>query len=333
LAIGQKNAAGSGALIIGHTAVTPSSTLTVSAATNLTGSNAVSNSVTVNRDFTVAGASDIEFSGATNLGAANRTITVTNTGSTTISGVIDNGGLTKAGSGILTLTGASTYVGGTTIVGGTLKANNVTGSATGSGVVVVDNGGTLAGTGSVSGPVIVKIMGTLAPGASIESLDVGALTFEGDPNGGSSTDASVFHYEINSGASLTAAADLVNANGALNLGVGTLLSISDLGSSLLAFGTRFTLINYSGTWDGGTFAGLPNYSTTLTIGSNRFAIRYDDPAGGSNFGGGAFGPGTGHVTLTAVPEASAFLTVGLGGIFAIAAICLSKRAGVSLLNI
>lgn len=60
--------------------------------------------------------------------------------------------------------------------GGTLLANNTTGSATGTGGVVV-NGGTFGGTGSVVGGVTIGSAGTLSPGASIESLATGALTF------------------------------------------------------------------------------------------------------------------------------------------------------------
>ena len=40
----------------------------------------------------------------------------------------------------------------------------------------------------------------------------------------------------------------------------------------------------------------------------------------------------GHVTITAVPEASTFLTIGLGGIFAIDTVWMSKRLGVSVLK-
>jgi hypothetical protein len=112
------------------------------------------------------------------------------------------------------------------------------------------------------------------------------------------------------------------------------LAASDLGSSLLAAGTKFTIINYDGNWNGGTFAGLANLSTT-TIGLNQFVIQYDDLVGGTNFGGGAYGNGTGHVTLTvsAVPEASTFLVIGLGGIFAFAAVRLGKRMGLNVLNV
>ena len=117
---------------------------------------------------------------------------------------------------------------------------------------------------------------------------------------------------MNSGASLAAAADLLNVGGGLTIAAtGATLSMSDAGSTVLAPGTKFTLISYSGAWNNNTFSGFADDST-ITLGVNQFVLNYNDiSAGSSNFGGGSF---TNAVTLTAVPEASAFW---LGG-----AICL-----------
>ena len=96
-----------------------------------------------------------------------------------------------------------------------------------------------------------------------------------------------FSYEINRDAGILFGADLQNVMGNLTLSGGVSLSASDLGTgpAPVPLGTKFTLINYGGTWNGGTFAGLPNHSTTLVIGLNRWQIDYDNTSGGVNFGG------------------------------------------------
>jgi autotransporter-associated beta strand protein len=231
-------------------------------------------------------------------------ITGGNNQSTAFSGVIGtSGNVTKTGAGTWTLSGANTYTGGTLVNGGTLVVNNTSGSGTGTGTVIVNSGGTLAGSGSVSGAVNVNNEGTLAPGSSIESLDTGALTFN---NG------STFAYEIDSDASFTVAADLVNANGNLDIFAGATLDIDDLGDTHLNNPIpneriKFTLISYAGTWNGGTFDGYADGSMFF-VGSNQFVIDYDDPEAGANFGGGEFGN---QVTITAVPEASSFIFGGI----------------------
>ena len=89
------------------------------------------------------------------LGSATRTLTVT--GSVEFDGVVGGtGGLTKAGAGTLTLSASNSYSGPTTVNAGTLRLANPPGSATGSGNVVINNGGTVAliGDGSSAAPLI-----------------------------------------------------------------------------------------------------------------------------------------------------------------------------------
>ena len=218
-----------------------------------------------------------------------------NNSSTTYSGQLSGGGnLTKQGSGTLILAGNSIYSGGTTVSAGTLLANNTTGSATGSGAVTV-NGGTFGGTGAVSGPVTVNNSGTLSPGASVAALGTGALTFNTGSN---------LLYEIDSSAALNAGADLLNSSGALAIAPGVTLTLNDVATTpgSVPVGSKFTMISYSGPWDGDTFNSVPDNSV-LQVGGNYFYVNYDDTTGGTNFGGGTNNT---FVTLTAVPEANAF---------------------------
>ncbi len=74
---------------------------------------------------------------------------------TTYSGVISagTGKLTKKGTGSLTLTGANLYTGGTTVNAGSLIVGNTTGSATGTGSVMLYNDADLGGAGTIAGNV------------------------------------------------------------------------------------------------------------------------------------------------------------------------------------
>jgi subtilase-type serine protease len=82
--------------------------------------------------------------------------------SNNISGV---GGFSKAGAGMLVLTGASTYTGDTTVTGGVLRVN---GSIVESDLTV-ESGGTLQGTGTVGDTLMRSV---LSPGNSVGTLTV-----------------------------------------------------------------------------------------------------------------------------------------------------------------
>ena len=154
--------------------------------------------------------------------------------------IVGETGLTKNGTGTLFLSVANnTYSGGTTVNGGTLMVSNTAGSATGSGSVTVNVGGTLAGAGIISGAVTVNSGGALAPGNPLGTLTLGnTLTLAA----GSTTYVLVRHSPL--------ANDSVHVSGQLTEG-GT-LNVSDLGSGGFTAGDSFPLFSagtYAGSFD------------------------------------------------------------------------------------
>jgi len=129
----------------------------------------------------------LEGGGQVSLGA--RSLIVVGPAATTFSGVISGStppvfpSLTVQGN--LTLTGANVYA-GRTVIGdgvnahsGKLVAANAVGSATGSGEVRVQRGGTLAGSGFIAGPVTLLAGGTIAPGDPVTLTLSDSLTWDG----------------------------------------------------------------------------------------------------------------------------------------------------------
>ncbi len=133
---------------------------------------------TNNLTLVIGGTNDLTLSGAFTLNGNDlivtntftaRTVQVTNTALTTLSGVISdltNGvsagyGFIKTGSGVLALNNAETYTGPTTVSNGTLQVNGQLNAAS---AVTVSTNATLAGTGTINGPVTVAAGGPLAPG-------------------------------------------------------------------------------------------------------------------------------------------------------------------------
>lgn len=151
-------------------------------------------------------------------------------------GASPGGGLTKLGSGTLTLSGGNSYSGTTVVSNGTLLVDgSITGPAT------VKSGATLGGIGTLSGVVTVEAGGRLAAGSS----GIGALTLITSPvlNG-----AVVAEVDRNDG--VTFLADVINniSGGTLNYG-GTLV-ITNVGLDLQV-GDTFTLFSsasYSGSF-------------------------------------------------------------------------------------
>jgi hypothetical protein len=147
-------------------------------------------------------------------------------------------------------------------------------------------GGTLRGNGTVAPDAgATTVTGTVSPGESIGTINfTGDLTLQG-----------TYAADINT---TTATADKLNVSGELILISAPTLTLTDLGGNqTLALGTKLTLIDYDGTWDGGTFAGYAD-GQEFTLFNNEWKIDYDDAGG--------------LVTLTVIPEPSALTLVGVG---------------------
>jgi len=154
------------------------------------------NPITVN-----SGAGSLTISANVDLEGAGSTITVGNTAGALISGIISgSNGLTKAGSGTLTLTAANTFTGGAVVNAGTLQLGDGIAVASLRGnifgpVVVVNNGAAFAvmanatitasnGSIGASGPTGMSGAAGTVGLAVVNFINGGTLTNQGTLTGG-----------------------------------------------------------------------------------------------------------------------------------------------------
>ena len=166
-------------------------------------------------------------SGTALIGTGNALSLGGNNVSSTFAGILSgDGGLTKLGSGTLTLSGTSDLTGDTNVNAGTLQVNG----SLASGNVLVNNGATLGGSGSLTGAVAVADGGHLA-GVTGSTLSVNSLVFNANAN-----------FDVGLGTPVSGGGNaLVNVGGNLTLD-GT-LNVSDIGG----FGSGvYRLIDYTG---------------------------------------------------------------------------------------
>jgi autotransporter-associated beta strand protein len=224
----------------------------------------------------------LEGSGTVSLGST-ALVTGRNNLNTTFSGIIKDGGsLTKVGIGALTLEGANTYTGGTKINEGTLIVGNSAGSATGTGLVLV-NGGTLGGSGTIAGAVVIGTGD--GPGAFLAPGTAGSLptifttqdrlSFKAD---------GTYTYELDTN---TAEGDQVVAN-RIRIESGAQFEFEVIGNQKLDLGQVFTPINNVSTNRiRGTFTNLP-HGSIVAINGNNLQVSYEGGDGND-------------LTLTVVP--------------------------------
>ena len=165
-----------GEIQYGHASAFGTGTLTINGG-GIVGRGAggiLNNNVVVNADFYLGATgigSGMGFRGTVDLAGGTRTITLPGGVDLTISGVISNGGLTKAGVSKLSLTGTNIYAGDTTVSEGTLAVDGDaipdTGSLIISGTGVVQATGTevVASLDLGSGPVAAGTYGATGSGA------------------------------------------------------------------------------------------------------------------------------------------------------------------------
>jgi len=231
-------------------------------------------------------------------------VTFANTTSTyTVGGVgsiAGTSGLTKSGSGMVTISNHNLYTGATTVSGGILAVNGSLANTT----TTIQSGGKLQGSGAIAGAVTVQNGGTIAAGNSIESLGAGSLTLDA---------GSIFDQEINNAALAGVAADLTFVTGNLSITSGATLTLADLGVGTWDLGEKLTLISYGGTWNGGLFTYGANTITddeVFSFSGSNWVFNYNDTVEGTNYAGDSFGT---YVTMTVIPEPNvAALLGGLG---------------------
>jgi fibronectin-binding autotransporter adhesin len=280
---GSLSKAGAGTLLLTNTHTYAGAT-TVSGGTLLAGRTG---SFSPASAFTVAAGATLDLSGFSQsigslagagtvaLGAGTLSTGSDNT-STTFSGVITGtGGLSKAGTGSLTLTGTSSYSGATTVQAGKLVVN---GSLANS-VVGIDAGATLGGSGTVGG-IVAASGGTVAPGNSIGTLSVtGNVAFAA---------GSTYQVEVNAAGQ----GDRINATGIATLSGGTVQVLAESGNYAAA--TSYTILSANGGVTG-QFAGVTSSLAFLTptlvydAQNVRLAMTRNDHSFGPDGGGGSGG--------------------------------------------
>ena len=178
--------------------------------------------------------------------------------STTYSGVLAGGlGISKVGTGSLTLAGMNTYSGGTTVFAGALL---VGGSLSSSSTVSLSGTGVLGGTGTVGN---VTNSGIVNPGPARAA---GILNVAGNLTLGPGT------LVLDLAAAGSDSINVPNATSNVNI-MGTTLSLN---VGTITPGESFTILNVPGTNPvTGFFVGLPTSNvSSFTVGSLTFTINY-----------------------------------------------------------
>ena len=221
----------------------------------------------------VFSAGSISGAGNFDLGAGNRLVVGSNDLSTTVSGTISSGAITKVGAGTLTLSGSNTYAGGTTLSSGALRIGNS--DALGSGDLSMAPGTTLAFDGAAAYTIVNNISIAGDPifdvGAGPAQTVSGVITDSDPVSNPGIVEKNGAGTLILSGANTYSGGTIINA-GTLQVtnstpGTSSSVGIGDVtlnggtfqadGSSDLTFGNNFKINTASGAVD--------NSGTILTL--------------------------------------------------------------------
>jgi hypothetical protein len=212
-------------------------------------------------------------------------------------------GVSKKGVGKLTLTGGNFNTDPISIQAGTVIVN---GSV--SGLIQVQNGGSLRGMGSV-GTVSIAAGGKIAPGDPIGSLTL---------TGGLLSAGAILELDVNGLVGGTSHDRLI-LSGGLDI-TGSILTLQLGTFNPTDFADQFTIVLNNGASPvTGTFQGLAN-GATFTQGSQIWQISYLDDASTPGFeltGGN-------DITLFAIPEPGAVATL-IGGVGVLLGLQRSRR--------
>jgi autotransporter-associated beta strand protein len=203
----------------------------------------------VEADFTIGGSNDLTIGGNIDLKKATRTITVSNTGTTTFSGKIKNSGdvalpngLIKAGAGTLVLNkNNSNFDGGLTVNAGVLQVNNATVLGPTDGADYLGGGTVTLGSGGT-----VEINGNLTLEGSSMIGNGGTLQVSGDLNYDSTTLTSSPNITLTPAAgttstiSISSAATSISGVGEFTVNGGSSVSTVQLDNNLSATGLTIT---------------------------------------------------------------------------------------------
>ena len=237
---------------------------------------------------------NLTFSAAANLGGATRVLTVDS--GVTFGGVVSNGSITKAGSGVLTLSGANTYSGGTQLNAGMVVLGHADGL--GSTGTITLGGGTLQyGSGittdlsarfstaasqqyavDTNGNNVTFATGLTSSGGNLTKSGLGTLILGGSNTFAGSTTISAGNLSISSTAALASTSGISLGDTAALIYTGAAASFDRNISVTSGTGTiRNTgsgLLTLSGT--------LTKNGTTLTLAGGSSGITVSGAIGGSN---------------------------------------------------